>query len=177
MRLAMRLLLLTSTILLSACGPLTFAAETKGEATIAGSTLGQLLNTFPQAGGFTNIDFSQNQDFKNNNTSRENVKSMKVTSLTLKITSPNSQDFGFLDSLEFNVKAAGKQQKIASKTGIAGLGLAAPNPTLTLDLIDADLGEYVRASDFTIVTSGTGRQPAQDTKIDINVKFLVGVGL
>ena len=173
----MRLPLIVASLFITACGPITFSTSLKGDATIQGSVVGQLLSNFPQAASFANVDFSQNQDFKNNNTSRDKVKSMKVTALTLKITSPNSQDFSFLDSLQFDVKAAGKQQKIASKTGIAALGLAAPNPTLTLDLVDTDLGEYVRASDFSIVTSGNGRQPAQDTKLEINVEFLVGVGL
>ena len=173
----MRLPLLVASLFVTACGPLTFSTEMKGDATIAGSALGQLLSAFPQAASFASIDFSQNQDFKNNNTSRDKVKSTRVTALSLKIVSPNSQDFGFLDSLEFSVKAGDKTQKIATKTGIASLGLAAPNPTLNLDLIDADLAEYVRSSSFSIITSGAGRQPAQDTQIEINVKFLVGVGL
>ncbi|MDP1822607.1 MAG: hypothetical protein Q8L48_05175 [Archangium sp.] len=173
----MRLALVFASLFISACGPLTFTTEMKGDATIAGSPFGQLLSAFPQAASFASIDFSQNQDFKNNNTSRDKVKTTKVTALSLKIVSPNSQDFGFLDSLEFSVKAGDKTQKIATKTDIASLGLAAPNPTLNLDLIDADLGEYVRSSGFSIITSGAGRKPAQDTQIEINVKFLVGVGL
>ena len=173
----MRLPFVVASLFVTACGPLTFSTEMKGNATIAGSPLGQLLSAFPQAASFASIDFSQNQDFKNNNTSRDKVKTTKVTALSLKITSPNSQDFGFLDSLEFSVKAGDKTQKIATKTNIASLGLAAPNPTLNLDLIDADLAEYVRSPAFSIITSGAGRQPAQDTQIEINVKFLVGVGL
>lgn len=173
----MRFSIVVASLFITACGPITFSTEMKGDATIAGSVLGQLLTTFPQANSFASIDFSQNQDFKNNNTSRDKVKTTKVTALSLKIVSPNSQDFSFLDSLEFSVKAGDKTQKIASKTGIAALGLAAPNPTLKLDLVDVDLGEYVRSSTFSIVTSGTGRQPAQDTNIEINVGFLVGVGL
>ena len=81
--------------------------------------------------------------------------------MSLKIVSPNSQDFGFLDSLEFVVKTDARQQKIASKTGISSQGLTAPNPTLALNLVDADLGEFVRAPAVSIVVSGTGRQPAQ----------------
>ncbi len=172
------LLALAPVLFLGCGGPfVTFDAQMKGTATIQGSALGQLLGTFPQANGFTSIDFSNNQDFKNNNTSRDKVKSMRVTSLSLTITSPNNQDFRFLDSLEFSVKAGGKEQKVATKTGIASLGLAAPNPTLNLDLIDADLAEYVRSSEFSIVTSGAGRQPAQDTQIEIDIRFSVGAGL
>lgn len=173
------ILLSVAPILFLGCGGslVTFDTQMKGTATVQGSALGQLLGNFPQANGFTSIDFSNNQDFKNNNTSRDKVKSVRVTSLSLQITSPNNQDFRFLDSIEFSVKADGKEQKVATKTGIASLGLAAPNPTLNLDLIDADLAEYVRSSAFSVVTSGTGRQPAQDTQIEIAIKFTVGAGL
>lgn len=173
----MRFAPLVLAVVLSGCGPFMFDAQMKGAATISGGPLGGLLSAFPQANGFTSVDFSNNQDFKNNNTSRDKVKTTRLNSLTLTITSPNTQDFGFLDSLEFTVKANGKEQKVATKTNISQLGLAAPNPTLSLDVIDTDLAEYVRSSDFTITTSGTGRQPRQDTNIDVNVKFTVGVGL
>ena len=173
----MRPLFLAPVVLLTACGPITFTTSMKGEAVIEGSTLGQFFNVFPQLGGFANIDFDTNQDFKNNNADRDHVKSMKVTALTLRIVSPSTQDFGFLETLEFAVKSGDLEQKMASKTGIDGLPLQAPNPTLELDLINADIGAFVRASSMTIVTRGTGRQPAQDTRLEATVKFLVGVGL
>lgn len=173
----MRWMFVALALVFSGCGPIMFDAQMKGQAVISGGTLGQLLSAFPQANGFTSVDFSNNQDFKNNNTSRDKVKTTRLTSLTLTITSPNTQDFSFLDSLEFVVKANGKEQKVASKTNISQLGLAAPNPTLSLDIVDADLAEYVRSSDFSLTTSGTGRQPRQDTNLDVNVKFTVGVGL
>lgn len=91
----MRVPLLVASLFVTACGPITFSTEMKGETTITGSVLGQLLSTFPQAASFASIDFSQNQDFKNNNTSRDKVKTTKVTALSLKILSPSSQDFGF----------------------------------------------------------------------------------
>lgn len=173
----MRSAVLALAMAFSGCGPFMFDAQMKGQAVIQGGTLGQLLSAFPQANGFTSVDFSNNQDFKNNNTSRDKVQTTRLNTLTLTITSPNTQDFSFLDSLEFTVKANGKEQKVATKANISSLGLAAPNPTLSLDVIDADLAEYVRSADFTIVTSGAGRQPRQDTNIDLNVKFTVGVGL
>ena len=173
----MRPLFLAAIATLTACGPLTFSTEMKGEAVIEGSMLGQVFNVFPQLGGFASIDFDQNQDFKNNNTSRDKVKSLKLTSIKLRIISPPSQDYGFLDSVEFAVKAGDKEQKIASKTGVAALALAAPNPTLTLDVVDAELVDFVHAASMTLITRGAGRQPPQETRLEATVKFLVGVGL
>lgn len=174
----MRSLFLAFTALaVTACGPISFTTEMKGEAVIQGSTLGQFFNVFPQLSNFANIDFDENQDFKNNDTRRENIKSMKVTSLTLRIVSPSTQDYGFLQSLEFAVKSGDLEQQIASKQGIDMLGLAAPNPTLKLDVVDAELAPFVHAPTMTIITRGTGHQPAQETRLEATVKFLVGVGL
>lgn len=172
--------LLTLSMLLScsACGPIMFSTELKGQATVQGSTLGQLLSVFPQVGGFADLNFDQNADFQNNKAQRQHVKSMKATSFTITIASPNSQDYAFLDSIEFAAKADGvAEAKIASKSNIGSLGLAAPNPTLTLDVESTDLSAFVRAPTMTIISRGTGRQPSQDTTLEAKVKFDVGVGL
>jgi|APLak6261675434_1056106.scaffolds.fasta_scaffold00450_5 hypothetical protein len=171
------LMLLGSLVALSACGPIPFSTQVKGEAVITGSPLGSVLNVFPQLGGFTNIDFDQNQDFKNNDATRERVKTMKLTGLSMRIVSPANQDFSFLETLEFAVKSGDLEQKIAFKNGIDKLALPAPNPTLNLDLVDTDIASFVRAPSVTIISRGTGRQPPQDTRLEATVKFTVGVGL
>lgn len=159
----------------AACGPLPFSTQTKGEAVIQGSPLGQFFNVFPPLSGFANLDFDQNQDFKNNDANRTLVKSMKVTSFTLRVVSPSTQDFSFMQSLEFAVKSGDREQKIASKDGIDMLGLAAPNPTLKLDVVDVELADFVHAPTFSIITRGTGHQPPEETRLEATVKFLVGV--
>ncbi len=162
---------------LSACQSLiSFSTEQKGEAVIPGNPLGAVLGAFPQVGGFSNIDFSQNQDFKNNNTERNLVRTTRVTAMTVRILSPVDQDFGFLDSLEVSVKAADQEQRVAFKTGIAQLDLPPPTPTLTLDLDDVDVASFVRASSMTIIVRGSGRQPNRDTRLEASVKLLVGAG-
>jgi hypothetical protein len=173
----MRSTLLLGLLSLSACGPITFTAGLKGEAQLQGSPLGSLLSVFPQVGNFTNLDFNENQDFKNNNAARERVKSMTVTSFTIRISSPNDQDFSFLDSLEFFAKTDGQEAKIAGKTNIGALNLAAPNPTLVMDVESVDLSPFVRAATMSITVKGTGRQPPKDTTLSADAKFLVGVGL
>lgn len=163
--------------LLAGCGPIPFKATVQGETTVTGSSLGSLLTLFPQVGGFTNLDFDQNQDFQNNDASRAHVKTMKVTKFELKIISPATQDYSFLDTLRFSLHAADESTEVASKTGIASLDIPTPNATLLLDLDDVDVASYVRAAEVTISSSGTGRQPPQDTRIAATIDFEVGLGL
>ncbi|MFO0593763.1 MAG: hypothetical protein U0228_00595 [Myxococcaceae bacterium] len=163
---------------LTACGPITFPAKLQGTADVEGSALGQLLSVFPQVGSFASLNFDENADFKNNKTTRDHVKSMRLTSLTVQIISPDTQDFSFLDSIEFDASADGlPTQRVASKANIGALGLKAPKPILVLDLDDVDVSPWVRAPTMTITTKGAGRQPGQTTRLEAKIDFIVGVGL
>ena len=164
-------------VLLSGCGPIPFEATVKGETTVTGSPLGQLLTLFPQVGGFTNIDFDSNQDFQNNDADRQHVKTMTLKDFRLRIISPASQDFSFLDTLRFSLRSGDTETLVASKRDIAGQPGVTPNATLSLDLEPVDVASYVRASQVTIVSAGSGRQPPQDTRIEATIDFEVGVGL
>ncbi|MBE2248344.1 MAG: hypothetical protein IAE78_02270 [Myxococcus sp.] len=169
-----RLVLLVVAVFAQACGPITFSTTLKGEGTVQGSPLGALLNAFPTIGGFTNIDFAQNQDFQNNKTSREMVRSVKVTALSARITDPSSADFGFLDSLEFTARAGGNETVFASKKDIPQAATRPPNATVTFDLLDVDLAPYVKEPSMTLSLSGKGRQPSQNTTLEVSVTLLVG---
>jgi len=172
-----RLLAPLAALAFSACGPITFTTQLTGSGTVQGNPLGGLLNAFPTLSSFASIDFNQNQDFKNNNAAKDKVKSVRVKSLTLQITAPNDQGFGFLDSVQFVAEANGQRAVFASKSGIASLGLNPPNPTLTLELADVDLASYVRADTVTLALEGSGRPPPKDTTLEAKVSLLVGVGL
>lgn len=121
-----RLLALWVVLAFTGCGPIMFSTDLKGQATVQGSALGQLLSVFPQVGGFADLNFDQNADFKNNNAQRQHVKSMKATSFTITIVSPNSQDYAFLDSIEFAAKADGvAEQKAGAVIARSAEGLRA----------------------------------------------------
>ncbi len=166
--------LLPLTLALCACGPLGFTTEVKGEGTVPGSgVLGGVLTMFPQLNSLSNIDFNQNQDFKNNNAQRSQVTSVLLQKLTLRIASPTTQDFSFLDSVQFVARTGENEVVFAQKTNVASAKLTAPTPTLVLDTLNVDLAEYVRASTMSIVMRGTGRQPPQDTKIEVDAVFNV----
>ncbi len=167
------LLFLCAASALCACGPLQFETEVKGTTVVTGSTLGGLLGVFPGVSGFSNIDFTQNQDFQNNKTSRDHVTSVRLTSLQVKITSPSDGDFSFLDSLQFFVRAGDQESLVAEKTGIAGLKLPPPNPVLNFDILDLDLAKFVQQPTMSFIVRGKGRQPSKDTFLEATVKLRV----
>lgn len=160
-------------VALAACGPVTFPTTLTGESVIPGSRLGGILNVFPALSGFSSLNFDDNQDFKNQQVARDHVTSVKVESFQLKVVSPSSQDFGFLDSVEFYARTGETELLFAQKQNIASLGLAAPNPVLGLDLPTADLAPFVAAPSMSIVMRGRGRQPSQDTRLSATVKLVV----
>lgn len=165
-------------VVLCGCGPVGFTTEVKGEGVVpGGGALSGVLTMFPQLGMLSNIDFEQNQDFKNNNASREQVTSVLLDSMTLKIASPADQDFSFLESVQFFARSGENEVLFAQKTNVASAKLIAPNPTLKLDTLNVDLAQYVRASTMSIVMRGTGRKPPQDTRIEVSAVFHVFVRL
>lgn len=171
-------LLLALALLAPACGLNTFDDSVTADTTVqGGGVVGQVLGTFPPMSGFNNFDFSQTQAFKNQNTSKGAVSSVKLKSFTLQITAPNGQDFGFLDSIAFYAEANGTKVRVAHKDNIASLGLKAPNPTLTLDLDDVELKPFVTADTMSLTTTANGRQPVQDTTIHAVADFKVTIGL
>jgi hypothetical protein len=164
--------------LLSSCHSPTFDDTVQGNATVPGSTLGALLGALPPISGFSNFDFGQTQDFKNQGVSKSQVSSVKLTSMTVQITSPNNQDFSFLDSLEFDVTAPNQpQQKVAQVDNIQSLGLMAPNPTLVLQVDGVELQPYVTASTMSLTTTATGTQPSQDVELTATAVFDVTANL
>ena len=172
-----RLMPVVLALLLQGCGPITFTTTVVGQGTVQGSALGSLLNVFPAIGGFSNIDFAQNQDFQNNKTTREMVRSVKVTSLTARITDPSGADFGFIDSLQLTAKGATSEALFAKKEGIPQAATRPPSATVTFDVLDVDLATFVKEPSMSLVLSGKGRQPPQNTTIEVTVKLLIGASL
>ena len=166
-----------SLLCLAGCGANVFVTEVKGETTIQGDATGlaALLSVFPAIGSFTNIDFNQNQDFKNQGVSKDQVNSVKVDSIALKIQSPNDQTFEFLENLQFYARTGDQEVLIAEKTGINTLNLAAPNPVLMMDVKGAELQPFVTAPSMSITVRGKGTQPTRDTRLEATIKLRVEV--
>jgi hypothetical protein len=171
------LLLAAALPALVGCEANVFPVEVKGETTIQGSALPDLLTAFPAVGSFSNIDFNQSQEFQNQGITKEQVKSVRTEYVRLRILSPDTQDFSFLQSIQFFARAGDTERLVAEKHDIDRLALPAPNPVLMLDVTSVELQPFVTAPSMSIVVRGSGSQPPQDTKIQAEVGLKVEIRL
>ena len=167
-------LMAAAVALLSGCGLIGFDEQKTGDATVPGGGItGTLLGALPAFGGLSTFDLTQNEDFQKN---KGLVSSVKLTSLTMQISAPNTQDYSFLDTVDFFVASdGGTPVEVAHQENISTLGLAAPNPTLTFQLDDVELKPYVEGSTTTLTTTAGGRQPPQDTTLHLVAKFHISI--
>ncbi|EAU62198.1 hypothetical protein [Stigmatella aurantiaca] len=161
--------------LLAACGPTSFKSELRGETTVPAGMPGAItqLNAFPAIGSFVGLDFNENQDFKNQDVTKDEVDSVRLQSLEMRLLSPSDVDFGFLDTLEFFAKAGDLEVRIARRRDISQLGLRAPNPVLRMDVDDEELQPFIAAPAMSILVRGKGRLPEQEVRLQAVV--LLGV--
>ncbi len=159
-------------ILAGACRPTVYFETTvQGASTVQGSPLGGLLGQFPAMSQFTNMDLSQTQDFQNQGITKNDVSSVKLKQFNLQITSPNDEDFSWLQSIAFTATADGRSDQVASKSNVNQLPLKAPNPAFDLDLADVELAPYVTAPSMSITATATGQMPPQNTTVQATVRF------
>jgi hypothetical protein len=169
--------LVPALIALTACGANVFPVEVTGESTIRGDPtplVPDLLGAF-NIGSFSNIDFNQTQEFQNQGVTKDQVESVKTDYIQLKIVSPDTQDFSFLESLQFFAQVGDQEVLVAEKMGIDQLDLRPPNPVLELDVTDAELQPFVVAPAMSIVVRGKGRLPPQETRLEARVGLDVTV--
>jgi hypothetical protein len=164
-------------LLLAACAQPTFTAEVKGETTVPAAPLGVggVLNAFPAIGSFAGLDFNEQQDFKNQGVTKDQVRSARLRSVKLKILGPDDADFGFLDTLEFYAKAGAEEVLIARRDNIPRLNLRPPNPVLSLELQDVELQPYLTAPSMSIIVRGRGRMPEKEVRLQATVAIDVEV--
>jgi hypothetical protein len=164
---------------LVACAPASFEAELKGETTVpagpADTPTG--LNAFPAIASFAGLDFNQNQDFKNQDITKDEVNSVKAHAVELRLMGPSDADFTFLDTLEFYAKAGDKEERFAREQDISHLALSAPNPVLRLEVEDKELQPFVAAPSMSIIVRGKGRMPDQEVRVQADIVLEVKVSL
>ncbi|MES2620115.1 MAG: hypothetical protein V4615_04615 [Bacteroidota bacterium] len=95
------------------------------------------------------------EEFAINDTRKDLIESIKLTQLKLDITSPNGQTFSFLKEVRVYISAAGLAEiEIARKLNIDDT----VGDELLLDIVDAELKEYIKADKFVLKVSGTTDQ-------------------
>lgn len=164
---------------LVACAPGSFPTELKGETTVPASPPGTtaVLNAFPPIASFNGLDFNQNQDFKNQGVTKDEVTSVHAKTLELRLVSPGDADFTFLDTLEFFAKAGDQEERIARKLDISKLMLSAPNPVLRMEMDGPELQPFVAAPSMSFIVRGRGRMPAQEVRLQVELVLNVEAGL
>jgi hypothetical protein len=159
-----------------ACAPNAFEVTLNGQTTIHGdpAVAGSLLTRIPAIGSFASVDFGASEEFKQNEVTKDAVQSIKLTQVEMKVVSPDTQGFDFLDELQFFASDGSTETLVAEKTNISGLGLTPPNPVLSLEVNQgAELREYLGSPSVSLTVRGSGRVPRQDTTLQATVKLRV----
>lgn len=117
------------------------------------------------------IESNSSSTFEENNTSEDLVDEIKLSSLTMTITSPSSADFSFLESIDIYLSSEGLDDiKLAWKDPVP----SSTGVTLTLETTDVDMKEHIFNDTFTLkVTSVTDELITQDHHIEVNSIFTV----
>ena len=121
------------------------------------------------------IATNSQQVFKNNNTREDLVQSVKLSQLTLNITSPQGQTFSFLQNVSIYISSDSLPEvEIASKQNIpANIG-----DTLIMDVTNVDLQAYIKASQIKMRIAGTTDQlTTANIYANVNARFFVQANL
>lgn len=139
-----------------------------GKVTVpAGTIVDKLLSGALHFAGFDKIDFSQ--DFANQGVTKDQVDSVRLTSLTLSIES--GSNFDFLQSISFSVEADGEPATEIARIDAVPKGVK----TIELDVSDAELKPFVVAPSMRITGKAEGSRPDEETTIAASAVFDVDV--
>lgn len=118
-----------------------------------------------------NIPTNSEEVFSNNNTNTDLVEEITMTEMTMKITSPDTQTFDFLKSIEIYMSAEGLDEvKIAWYTDIPQTGLT----SISLETSEDDLKEYIKKDEYKLRSRIVSRQLISvSTDIEIYTRLFV----
>jgi hypothetical protein len=137
---------------------------------------GSLLEQFVGDIGFgelVEVDLTESQELQNQGVTKEQIDSVKLTSLSLTVVSPSQGDFTFLDRVEFFVEAPGVEKKRIASGG----PFAAGDSMVDLALDDVELKPYVVSEKLTITTDARGNRPSEATTVEAQLDLLVDVNI
>ena len=117
------------------------------------------------------VTTNSESEFSSKGTGKNYIDKINLTSLVMKVTSPSTQRFDFLKSIEVSISASGLSDiKIAQKLDITdNIG-----SELALDILENDIAEYIKKDKFKLkVNVVTDKTIANEVKIDIASNFRV----
>jgi hypothetical protein len=137
------------------------------ETTVIPSTIGINLpfNIFTP-----DIETNSESTFEVNDTLKDFIEEIILTTLDLTITSPSNADFSFLKSINVYISTEGLNEvKIAWKENVPS-----EVTLLNLDVTGVDLKEYIKADKFSLrLNTETDELLASDHHIDVHSVFFV----
>ena len=119
----------------------------------------------------SDVETNSEATFEVNDTRKDLIEKILLTSSEIVLTSPSNADFSFLESISIFLSAEGLSEiKISWKENVAGDGLT----TLKLDVTNADLKEYIKKDAFTLrLNTVTDEVLTSDHHFDVNSIFFV----
>ncbi|WP_422359781.1 hypothetical protein [Reichenbachiella sp.] len=117
------------------------------------------------------INSNSESTFSGNNTRKDLIEEIRLTEMTLTISSPTDGTFSFLEAISISISANGlPDNEIAFLNNIPDNG----SNTITLDVSDDDIKEYLTQDKFKLkVSTTTDETIEQDHDIEINSTFFV----
>ncbi|MBI1286457.1 MAG: hypothetical protein GC178_02655 [Flavobacteriales bacterium] len=126
----------------------TFHINYSADFTIPSTSIIDIPVSLPTPSTTTNSE----QKFEDEGVKSDWIDSIKLTSLSITITSPQGEDFSFLQEISIYMKTDGQPEVlIASKIPVP----SDAGSTLTLDVTGTDLYPYISQSSFTLRTAAT----------------------
>ena len=118
-----------------------------------------------------NIRTNSEETFTNNETRTNLIDRIVLTEMSMNITSPESQSFDFLKSIEIYINAEGvEEKKIAWNVDVPQTGLS----SIDMETSEDDLKEYITKDEYTLRSHTVTRQLiSSSTDIEINNTFFV----
>ncbi len=117
------------------------------------------------------IKTNSESEFAVNDTRKDMVEEIRLTSLELNVISPDNQTFSFIKSIEVFIVAEGLPKiRVAQQDNVPeDIG-----QTLTLETSEDDLKEYIKKDKFELsVETVTDEVISQDIDIEVDSRFFV----
>lgn len=121
------------------------------------------------------IETNAESEFEVNDTRKDKIETIKLTSLNLEITSPNGQEFDFLEDIELFISADGLDEILLAY--VYNMENSVGN-TIALSCSQSDFQEYIKQDKFKLrIRTISDEYNLNDVQIKIKGKFLVDAKL
>lgn len=135
-----------------------------------GTLLDQLIGNLGFS-GFSAMDITADTELQNQGVEPGDVKDVVLTDFELEALDPAGSDLSFIDSMQVYATAPELPKVLlASQTSFP-----AGQATVSFQVEDVDLTDYVTSQSLTITTDVSGHPPDQDTMVEGRFGLDVGV--